>query len=208
MLPDNFGSMNWSKVYQRAKNMLYQPEQEWTIIREENLPRTTVLREYAWPMLLIVLVATFIGSILFHTGYHLTFGYLFARIVTSLALSGGVMYLSAYFINETVERFGGIRNLDASVRLASYSWTAFFFFYALACILSLFPLNVLFYICSLYSVYLYYTGISPMLSVPENNRIRFTIISVIIMLVLFVIASVILGILFAGLLENEVTVTI
>ncbi|HQH41770.1 MAG TPA: Yip1 family protein [Bacteroidales bacterium] len=200
--------MNWSKVYQRAKNMLYQPEQEWVIIKEENLSQRTVLREYAWPMMLIVLVSTFIGSMLFHTGYHLTFGYLFARIITSLVLSGGVMYLSAFFINEAVEGSGGIKNMDAAMGLTTYSWTAFFLFYALASILSLFPLNVLFYLCGLYSVYLYYTGISPMLSVPENNKTRFTIISVIIMLVLYTIASVILGILFAGLLESEVTITL
>ena len=200
--------MNWSKIYQRAKNMLYKPEQEWIAIREENLSRKTVLCGYAWPMLLIVLVSTFIGSILFHTGYHLTFGYLFARLVTSLILSGGIMYLFAYIINESVERFGGIKNLDAAIRLVSYSWTAFFIFYALACILNIFPLNVLFYMCSFYSVYLYYTGISPMLFVPERGMIQFTAISVIIMLMLFVIASVILGSLFAGLLENEVTITI
>lgn len=200
--------MNWRKVYQRARKMLYQPELEWTVIREENLPRRTILRDYVWPMMQIVLIFTIIGSILFHTGYHLTFGYLFARIITSLALTGGVMYLSSFFINETIERFGGIKDPDAVIRLTSYSWTAFFLFYSLANILNLFPLNVLFYFCTLYSLYLYYTGIVPILSVPESNRTRFTIVSIMIILALFFIASVILDILFAGLTENEVTIAL
>lgn len=188
--------------------MLSMPETEWMIIKNEKQPYNIVFREYIKPMLLMVLFSSVAGSFLFHPGYRLSFGYLLASILTSLLISGGVMYLAAFFINEIVEKYEGIKNLHAAITLVAYSFTAFWLCYALAILLRLFPINILFYFCSFYSVYLFYTGSTIILSVPEKYKTRFTVVSVLLMLVLFILFAVILEIIFSGLLENEVTVSI
>jgi len=197
--------MDFNKLFQRAKQIMLQPVPEWEAIKAENTSYKQLIKDYAIPMIVLVLVAALIGGLLFHTGHRLTFGYLIATLLISLLVTAGGLYLSALVINEIVPSFGAQKNLDSTFNLLIYSCTAFFVCYAAAKLLDIFPLNVLFNLCGLYSFYLFFTGTTPILGIQQDRKGTFTLVSALIMIGIFVILSLILGAIFAGVLYSSAT---
>jgi hypothetical protein len=190
--------MSYQQVFQRAKNILFQPELEWESIRIENRSSRSVIRAYTIPMVLFTGASALLGGILYHSGYGLNLSYILSSTFICLLVSYAVVYLSALIINEVAHNFGCTKDRAAVIALVSYSSTAFFVSYAAANLLNIPPLNSLLSLCGLYTLYILWLGSTPLLHTPPESRVKFTITSGLIMLGVYFAFKLLLEAVFAG----------
>ncbi len=159
----------------RIKNIISKPVLEWLVIANDNDDYKAVLRNYALPLIVLVSVARFLGLSKF--GINLSFYAILYAIVDFLSLYFG-MYISALIIKEVAPSFLSDNDKTVAFKIIIYSSTPIFvasFISNLAS--SLFFVN-LFYI---YTLYLLWSGIGPLMNTPERNKMSFIIIIVIVL---------------------------
>ena len=166
----------------RVKGIILEPAATWQEVKGENHSVKDLYVKWIFIMAAIqplcMMVATsFRSPILF-----------IAQYVLQLAF----LYVMAFVLNQIASKFEGKGALVDSLKLMVYSSTPA---YVLG-FLTLIPMGVvaILNLLSLYGIYLFYTGVTPVLGVPENKRLVFVIVSAVI----FFIISMIMGaILFA-----------
>jgi hypothetical protein len=86
-------SMNFRQITDRIQALLVDPKQEFITIKAENRSSSSILNHYVYPLMLIFMVTTFIGSVLFgdDTFFDGILGFVFSILVTIPAL-----FLSIY----------------------------------------------------------------------------------------------------------------
>ncbi|NML20220.1 YIP1 family protein [Pseudoflavitalea sp. G-6-1-2] len=183
-------------LIQRAKNILLTPKTEWNVVAGETATMGSLLTGYVLPLAILPAAAAVLGGFLLSHGMF-GVGYLIAMAVISLiaALLGFV--ISTYVVDAFAPTFKSEKNLGASAQLVAYSGTAIW----VAGILSFIP--VLGWIIALagvaYAIYLMYLGVGPVKKTPEDQRIVYVIISILVYWVItWVITALIGGILLAS----------
>lgn len=163
-------------IVERTKRIVLTPNKEWAIIEAEPISVKDLYRNYIMILAAIPAVANFLGNWLF--GYargsdgtvHTTFfGGLF-RALLQYGLGLPVIYLVAMAISRLAPSFEGKRDDLRALKLVAFSYTPVW----LAAIFGLVPglrwLDVL----GLYSVYLFYVGVSRMTRSREEYSDVFT----------------------------------
>jgi hypothetical protein len=181
----------------RAKNILLTPATEWGVISSETETPQSLLIKYVIPMSLIPAVAMFIGFGLiggFGEGM-LEWGIMVA--VESLVGSIVGYYLSAYVIDALAPNFGSEKNIGRSAQLVAYSNTAVW----VAGILYIIPrLHILAILAGLYGIYLIYLGIPVMKKTPEDKRIGYLLVSIVVIIVIMYVVALLLGMLIGSIM--------
>lgn len=168
----------------RAKNIIWSPIPEWRVVADEKGTIRSLLRRYVIPMALIPAAACFIGyglvganAILFRmSGPYWGISMAMNSFITSLA----VYLIGTWLVDRLAPGFGASRDLDRSAQLVAYSYTPAWLagiFYALPGLQQGVALG-------LYSVYLFYTGIPMLKKMPEDQRITYTIVSAILLIII------------------------
>jgi len=182
-------------IISRVKNILITPKSEWQTIEAENTPHGKVLTSYVVPLALIPAIAAFIGygligvSVLGHHFGSISLGIRYAIMYYIMMLGG--TYLTAYIINALAESFGATKNFDKAYSLVAYAYTPALIggiFYILPII------SWIGSVISLYSLYLLYIGLQPMMKQPAEKTVTYFIISLLVMFVVYVVLSILLGI--------------
>ena len=172
---------NFKEIVTRAKNIIIVPKDEWNIIVNENKTSTEVLLGYMIWLILIPVFAVLIGW-----NDHLSYGIKLAVQQVVSIIAG--CYLMAWILNELAEKYGAAKNFDRAFGLIAYCYTA-------DCISGIFmmipALKFLSVLGSLYSFYLLYTGIRPMMNVPEEKVNNYYIISLLCMIGISLLVSAI-----------------
>jgi hypothetical protein len=146
-------------VADRAKRILFKPEEEWRVIEGESADLKTLYSEYLCILALIPAVGTFVCSTFI--GVEMPSG------LVQLSVGAGVLcaiytyfmvlavvYIAALVTDWLAPRFGGEKNIDNALKLSVYCNTP----YCLAAVFSMIPgLNIL-SIIGLYGLYLFYVG--------------------------------------------------
>jgi hypothetical protein len=180
--------MDLIEFFQRAKNLVTGPVEEWQVIKEEQTDRSGVVRNYVLPFILLLAITTFLGIFLFRNYVTVSIMALGA-LVTSLAAFLSV-YISAHIINELAPRFESKKDFTSSFKLVTYSYTALFIAHSIASLILPLFFIVIF---GLYSVYILWTGMGPMMETPKENRVIYGIICSLIILVVYVLLNTGLG---------------
>lgn len=189
--------MDFNQIISRAKNIILSPASEWEAIKTESKPSNDILINYALPFVVLVGICKIVGSLLFHMSYFsLTNSLLDAIIAIIVPL--GSLYISAWIISELAPSFSSQKNFNAAFRLVAYSYTALYVASAAAGLLPIRGLSFLLSLCGLYSLYLFYTGCTPMMSTPEDKKIGYIIVSIVVTFVVMVIISFILTLILLG----------
>lgn len=174
----------------RAKNILLTPATEWGVIASETETPQSLLMKYVIPMALIPAVAMFIGFGLiggFGTGMF-EWGIMLA--IESLLGSIVGYYLSTYIIDALAPNFGSEKNIGRSAQLVAYSNTAVW----VAGILYIIPrLHILALLAGLYGIYLIYLGIPVMKKTPEDKRVGYLLVSIVVIIVIMYVVGLLLG---------------
>ena len=181
-----------TSIVDRAKAIILTPKEEWPKIAAETQSQGDILKSYVLPLAAIGPVASFIGGQVFGYG---AFGFsyrpgLIAGLSTAIItfvlsiVSVFVLMLIADFL---APKFKGEANRLNAFKLVAYSYTASW----LAGIFGLIPSLAFFSLLGLYSFYLFYTGATPMMKVPQDKAAGYTVVTVLCAIVLaFIVAPI------------------
>jgi hypothetical protein len=172
-------------IVERARRILLMPKTEWQVIQTEKTQVREMLISYVLPLSLIPAVVSLLSA-LFWTNF--TYGLLAAVIaVISAAVS---FFIATYITDALAPSFSSDKDLDRSAQLVGYSYTAS----AVASILMLIPfLGILIvFIGFVYSVYLMYLGIVPMKNTPEDKRVAYVLVVLLVQVVLYYLFTTLL----------------
>jgi len=182
------------EIISRVKNILITPKPEWQTIEAENTPHAKVFTSYVVPLALIPAIAAFIGygligySVMGHHFGSIGFG-LRQAIMQYIMMLGGT-YFTAFVINALAENFGATKNFDKAYSLIAYAYTPAF----IGGIFLIIPaISWIAFLAELYSLYLLYVGLQPMMKQPAEKTLSYFIISLIVMVVVVVVLSILLS---------------
>lgn len=182
-------------IISRVKNILITPKPEWQTIEAENTPHVKVFTSYVVPLALIPAIAAFIGYTLIgysvlgvHVGGTISWG--LRQAINQYILMLGGTYLTAFVINVLAEGFGATKNLDKAYSLVAYAYTPMF----IGGIFSIWPaISWIGSLISLYSLYLLYIGLQPMMKQPAEKTVTYYIVSLLVMIVVYAVLMMLLG---------------
>lgn len=172
---------------ERAKNIILQPAQEWTVIDQEPGSAAELFKSYIVPLAAIGPVASIIGLSLFGVSipvagtYRLPMSNAIGHAVTTYVFALIGTYVLALVIDALAPTFGGAKNNFQALKVAAYSSTAAW----LAGVFNLLPSLALLHILGLYSLYLLYLGLPVLMKAPREKALPYTIVVVIAAIVIF-----------------------
>ena len=175
----------------RVKKILLTPKQEWGVINNESHTVAGLYTQYVMILAAIPAVCSFIGfSVIGYSGfgasYRIPMGAGLANMVLSYVMSLGAVYLLALVIDALAPNFGGTKNFIQAFKVAAFFPTASWVFGIFSILPTLAIIGVL---GSLYSLFLLYTGLGPLMKVPEEKSIVYTVVVVLVAIVLMVVIS-------------------
>lgn len=178
-------------VVERAKKLLLTPAREWQVIKAETHTVAGLFTRYVMILAAIPAVASFIGlSVVGYSGmgptYRIPMAAGVANMVLSYVLSLGSVYVVALVIDALAPSFGGDKDFMQALKVAAFFPTAAW----LGGIFYMIPaLAILAILSALYTLWLLYTGLGPLMSVPEDKSIGYTAVIVLVAIVLMVVTS-------------------
>jgi hypothetical protein len=183
-------------LVERAKNILVTPKTEWEVIKNEQTTTADLFTKYAMILALIPVIATIIGFSLVGVSYG--FGIAFKWPISSSIFHGVLSYVlglaAVYAVAAAVDAlapsFGSTKNMDASLKVVVYSYTAFY----IAGIFMIFPLlSWLALLVGLYSFYLMYLGLKIVKDTPQDKVAGYLIVTIIIAIVIYIVIGLIVN---------------
>eukprot|EP01037_Dinobryon_pediforme_P009885 gene9885-9951_t len=189
-------------IFARAKAILLNPADTWPKIAAEGTSGASVFMGYVVPLAAIGPIARFLHGQIFGEGW---FGISFhpglisglTMLIVSYVLSLVGFFVVALVADFLAPKFGGQGGRSNALKLIGYGATASFVAGAFALAPGLGFLGIL----GLYSFYLFYLGAGPLLQVPQDKAVGFTIATVVVtavvMIVVGTVASPVTG-LFGG----------
>jgi hypothetical protein len=182
-----------SGLVARVKNILMSPREEWARIATESTGLSALLTGYVLPLAAIGAVASVIGSMLF-------LGMLFGPAGLVPAVIGALIgvgftllgvFLCGILINALASSFSSTPNQTRANQLAAYSSTASL----IGSWGAIIPfLGWLFALAGgIYSIVLFYMGLTPMMNTPEDKRVLYTIVLALIAIVAYWIIGMVVA---------------
>ena len=172
---------------ERAKSIILRPKDEWPVIERETEPSGAIFTRYALPLIAIGPVATLIGSQLFGFRFGLPITISLSLAITSFVLTIVGLFIVSWVADKLAPKFGGISSSRNAFKLVTYSMTAAW----LVGIVNLVPSLAFLAILGLYSFYLFYVGVTPMMKVPAENALTYTIVTVLCVILLYLVIGMI-----------------
>lgn len=176
-------------LVERARNILFTPKTEWTVIAGESATIGSLLTGYVVPLSLIPVLAIIINGIIWSGIGIFNLRYFVILAVGSFVKSILVYIIASYIVDLLAVNFRSEKDINRSAQLVAYASTG----YWIASILDVVP--VLGWLATIagasYSVFLMYMGIGPLKKTVEEQRIVYVIVSVVLVLVvMFVMAAI------------------
>jgi len=182
-------------LVERAKNIIITPKTEWDAVSAEEPNIQQILLGYVLPLALIPTIAVIIGwGVIGIFGFR-SFTYGIAMGLVQLINAFLSVLITGFVIDALAPSFGSQKNMGRAVQLVAYSMTPIW----IAGILNIFPsIGWLAGLIGLYGLYLMYLGLSPLMKTPEDKKVGYLVVSIIILIVVyFVIATILTAILMA-----------
>lgn len=181
-------------LFERAKAIILKPNEEWPKIAAETKSQSEILTAYVLPLVAIGPVATLIGSQVFGYG---AFGFSYrpslmsslTTAIVSFVLGIVGVFILTFIADFLAPKFDGQQNRHNAFKLVAYGATAAW----VAGIFGIIPSLAFFGLLGLYSIYLFYTGSSVLMSVPEAKRGSYTAVTFICAILLYFVVGLIAG---------------
>ena len=194
--PGASSSLTMATLIARIKSIVTNPKDCWPAFKAEPATVGDIYRNYVVYIAAIPAVAGFIGMSIvgvFGIRIPIVTGIIGALFQYAVALL--MVYIGALVAEKLAPTFGGKTDRVSAVKFIAYAFTPTW----VCGIFSVLPvLAWVGIIGGLYSIYVYYQGITPMTGVPTERRIGFAAVSVIAMIVLGAIFGIIVGTLVAA----------
>lgn len=175
-------------IVARAKNIILSPNTEWPVIAAEPTTVGQLYNGYIIPLTAIGPICSLIALLLFAGGAGLGPGLIGAILIFAINLAA--TYVVALIAQFLAPKFGGGADFVAALKLVAYSYTPAW----VGGVFDLIPaLAIIGFLLALYGFYLIYAGATPVMNVPQDRAIIFTIVLVIAVIIVFFLTSLILG---------------
>ncbi|MGB8321297.1 MAG: Yip1 family protein [Ignavibacteriaceae bacterium] len=190
----------------RAKNILFSPASEWETIKSETVTNNELFTKYAVILAAIPAVAGLIGYSVF--GISFGFGRITLGLGTTIVwailtyvLSLVSVYVMGWIIDVLAPSFGSTKDLNASLKVAVFSYTAAW----VGGIFHILPyLSFLAALTSIYSLVLLYMGLKRVKTVPEDKMLGYFVVIIVVAIVLyFIIRAIVAGVAFGGIMMSS-----
>ena len=187
-------------LIQRVQDILLRPKETWPKIADEPADTASIFTGYVMILAAIGPIASFIGLSLFGAG---AFGISvrvpimtgLVQLVVSYVLTLAAVFVMALVVNALAPTFGGTKNQVNALKVIAYSMTASF----LGGIFGLIPaLGILALVAALYSIYLCYTGLPPLMKCPPDKAPAYTVVIVVVGIVAGLILGAVAGLMMGG----------
>jgi hypothetical protein len=177
----------------RVKAILLSPKTEWLVIATENQTLASLITSYVIPLSLVSAAATFIGYSFVWELASINWGIYHTVIILVGSILSAVV--SSYVIDALAPSFGSEKNLNRSAQLVVYSSTPSL----IGGILNIFPpLAIIGSLLGLYGLYIWYLGLGPIKKTPEDKRVGYLVVSIIVLIVVYIVIWYVLGLILLG----------
>jgi hypothetical protein len=186
----------------RVQRIIASPQTEWPAIAAEPSTPATLYSGYIVPLALIAPICSTISTLLFlHRS--IVFALVIALVSFIFELVG--VFIVSLIADALSPSFNGIKDQNQALKWVAYSYTPRW----VAGIASLIPVvgPLVILLGGLYSLYLLYLGVVPVMRVPQEKAAGFTIVLVLATIVLFVLIGVFVGLLVAFLTAGAILST-
>lgn len=174
-------------IVARAKKMISSPAEEWPVVAGESSSVGALYQGYIMQLSAIPPIATLIGGLLFRG---VGFGSLLLLAITFYILGLIGVYIVALIAAKLAPMFGGTDNTESGLKLVAYGSTSAW----VGGVFHIVPaLSVLSLLASVYGIYLYYTGVTPVMKVPTGRAVGYLIALVIAVIVVYVVIFGLVG---------------
>jgi hypothetical protein len=180
-------------IVARAKNILLSPNTEWPVIAAEPTTVKDLYNGYIGILAAIGPICSLLALIVFFGGAAMGAGAL--AMVMTYVINLAATYVVALIVQLLAPQFGGRADIVGALKLVAYSYTPAWIGGVFNLIPSLAILNLL---LALYGFYLLYTGATPVVNVPQEKAVTFTVVLVIAVIVVFVVTGFILNAIVGG----------
>lgn len=178
-------------LVERAKAIILKPKQEWPVIEREQTSSGDIFTGYVVPLAAIGPVALFAGGQIF--GYS-AFGFTvrpsliegLSTAVTSFIFALVGLFVISFIADKLAAKFGGVSSSRNAFKLMAYSMTASW----IAGIFQLVPSLGFLAILGFYSFYLFYVGAEPLMKVPSDKALTYTIVTVLCAILVYLLIAV------------------
>jgi hypothetical protein len=190
-------------IVSRVKNILVSPKTEWEVINGETATPMSLLTGYVLILALIPTICSFLGAYLLSGGISWGMKYYIGLAVVAYILSVLSFFVYTYALDLLAASFGSEKNINKSAQVAAYSSTASY----IVGILSIVPvLGIIAGIAGfIYSAYLMYLGVGPLKKTPEDKKVVYVIVTILIVIVAYFVINLILGAIILAALRPSLT---
>jgi len=174
----------------RVKGILLQPRAEWERIDGEFATTQTLFTRYAMILAAIGPICSLLGGQLLPIfGMRMPISGALVIAVVSYLLSLLGVFLLGLIINALAPSFGSAPNKVQAMKVAVYSWTAAW----LAGVFGLIPMLGVLAILGLYSFSLLFVGLPILMKTPEDKKVGYFVVTVVLSVVVYFIISALIG---------------
>jgi len=180
-------------LVERVKNILLTPTAEWEVIRNEPHTVVDLFTKYVMILVAIPVVASFIGwsvvgTSVLGTTYRVPLAAGLANAVVTYVLTLASVYAMALVIDFVAAHYQGERDFLQALKVAAFFPTTWW----IAGISSLLPsLAILSVVGGLHSLWVLYTGLGPLMQIPEDRRANYAGVIVLAAIVTTIIVLVV-----------------
>lgn len=178
----------------RAKNMLTTPKTEWLAVASETPDNSKIVIGYVLPLAIAGAVAAFIGygligfNVLGVKFSGVSWGLYYA--LTILIRTVISLYVTAFVVDALAPSFGSEKNMGRSMQLVAYGSTPSL----VAGLFQILPLlaGIVMLAAAIYGIYLWYIGLTPIKKTPEDKRVTYIIVSILVLIVVYIVLGYLL----------------
>lgn len=181
--------MDFRFLYHRTKYFIINPGKAWEVVHREERPMKFVRGSFFMPLIILVSVSAFLGSMFFINTTLKPMYSVLAAITTFLFLYLGV-YASAFIVREIMRALDLGHDFLVAFKLVAYSMAPIFLSLTVSRLFeSLLFINVL----GLYGLYIFWIGMETMINPPDHKKLPMIIATVVSMLIILLLLQVILS---------------
>jgi hypothetical protein len=180
--------MDYRFLYNRIKYIILNPPKAWGVIYDENRPIRDVRNSFFLPLVLLVTISSFLGSIIF-TNSTLSPVYSVLVALKYLILHLVVVFTSALIFGEITKALDLGKDYTVSFKIIAYSLAPL-----LICqiISHLFESLIFANILSLYGLYIFWIGAEKMLNPPEYKKMPMLVATIVVVAGLYIAGLILL----------------
>jgi hypothetical protein len=166
-------------LVERVKGIILSPKTEWPVIAGESGDTSYLFSNYVAILAAIPAVCGFIGRLVI--GGSVIRALIGAVVGYLLAFVG--VYIVAWVINLLAPTFASQKDLPSALKVTVYSATPSW----LVGVFLLIPALGFLRILGLYSLYLLYLGLPPLMKTPPEKAIWYTIVSIVCTIIVWIV---------------------